>query len=158
MKITEKCDVYSYGVMLLEVLTGRQPIDPSFREGMHIVEWVKETLQTNRDAVEVLDPRLQGRPDTQIQEMLQALGTALLCVNSNPEERPTMKDVAALLKEIRHDSDDAGKPNNSNTHAHDLLKNPSNPSTPERCNSNSSSENANGSVLRSLVYSSCTST
>lgn len=109
MKITEKSDVYSYGVMLLEVLTGKQPIDPSFRDGMHIVDWVKETLQHNRDAVEALDPRLQGRPDSQIQEMLQALGTALLCVNSNPEERPTMKDVAALLKEIKHDSDDAGK-------------------------------------------------
>lgn len=109
MKITEKSDVYSYGVMLLEVLTGKQPIDPSFRDGMHIVDWVKETLQHNKDAVEALDPRLQGRPDSQIQEMLQALGTALLCVNSNPEERPTMKDVAALLKEIKHDSDDAGK-------------------------------------------------
>eukprot|EP01018_Ginkgo_biloba_P039316 Gb_36397 [translate_table: standard] len=109
MRITEKSDVYSYGVMLLEVLTGKQPIDPSFREGMHLVEWVRETLQNNRDAVEVLDPRLQGRPDSQIQEMLQALGTALLCVNSNPEERPTMKDVAALLKEIKHESDDCGK-------------------------------------------------
>lgn len=109
MKITEKSDVYSYGVMLLEVLTGKQPIDPSFRDGMHIVDWVKETLQHDRDAVEALDPRLHGRPDSQIQEMLQALGTALLCVNSNPEERPTMKDVAALLKEIKHDSDDAGK-------------------------------------------------
>eukprot|EP00253_Pinus_taeda_P023653 PITA_23653 len=105
MKITEKSDVYSYGVVLLEVLTGKQAIDPSLREGMHLVDWVRETLEKKKDSVEVLDPRLQGRTDQQIQEMLQALGVALLCVNPNPEERPTMKDVAALLKEIKHEFD-----------------------------------------------------
>lgn len=105
MKITEKSDVYSYGVVLLEVLTGKQAVDPSLREGMHLVDWVRETLEKKKDSVEVLDPRLQGRPDQQIQEMLQALGVALLCVNPNPEERPTMKDVAALLKEIKHEYD-----------------------------------------------------
>lgn len=105
MKITEKSDVYSYGVVLLEVLTGKQAIDPSLREGMHLVDWVRETLEKKKDSVEVLDPRLQGRTDQHIQEMLQALGVALLCVNPNPEERPTMKDVAALLKEIKHEFD-----------------------------------------------------
>eukprot|EP01018_Ginkgo_biloba_P037135 Gb_05126 [translate_table: standard] len=109
MKITEKSDVYSYGVVLLEVLTGKQAIDPCLREGTHLVDWVRETLQKKRDSVQVLDPRLQGRPDQQIQEMLQALGVALLCVNPNPEERPTMKDVAALLKEIRHEYEDFEK-------------------------------------------------
>nr|CAC20842.1 receptor protein kinase [Pinus sylvestris] len=108
MKITQKIDVYSFGVVLLEVVTGKQPIDPTIPEGVHLVEWARDAVQSNKlaDSAEVIDPRLQGRPDTQIQEMLQVLGVAFLCVNSNPDERPTMKDVAALLKEIRHDCHD----------------------------------------------------
>ncbi|GLJ11531.1 hypothetical protein SUGI_0169990 [Cryptomeria japonica] len=149
MKITEKIDVYSYGVMLLEVLTGKQPIDPSFRDGMHILDWVKESLEHKRDAVEVLDPRLQGRPDSQIQEMLQALGTALLCVNSNPEERPTMKDVAALLKEIKHDSDDCCP-----KHHIDLLKQTPSPSLADHSRSPSRSSTSFKDIAANYSHSS----
>ncbi|PQP99597.1 receptor-like protein kinase 2 [Prunus yedoensis var. nudiflora] len=41
--------------------------------------------------------------------MMQALGIALLCVNSTPDERPTMKDVAAMLKEIKHEREEYAK-------------------------------------------------
>ncbi|XP_047340913.1 leucine-rich repeat receptor-like serine/threonine-protein kinase RGI4 [Impatiens glandulifera] len=102
-KITEKSDVYSYGVVLLEIITGKRPVDPSFPENQHLIQWVREHLKSKKDPVEVIDPKLQGHPDTQIQEMLQALGIALLCTSNRPEDRPTMKDVVALLKEIRHD-------------------------------------------------------
>lgn len=106
MKITEKSDVYSYGVVLLEVLTGKQPINGGGEQiDMHLVEWVRESIEKKKEVVEVLDPRLQSQPDQHIQEMLQALGVALLCVNPNPEERPTMKDVVAMLSEIRSDQD-----------------------------------------------------
>jgi tRNA A37 threonylcarbamoyladenosine synthetase subunit TsaC/SUA5/YrdC len=50
-----------------------------------------------------VDPRLQGRPDAQVQEMMQALGIALLCASARPDDRPTMKDVAALLCGLRSD-------------------------------------------------------
>ncbi|CAN6485889.1 unnamed protein product [Victoria cruziana] len=102
MKITEKSDVYSYGVVVLEVLTGKQPIDPTIPEGLHVVDWVR---QRRYSCEEVLDPQLRGRPDSETEEMIQAVGIALLCVNPCPEERPTMKDVAAMLKEIRHERD-----------------------------------------------------
>ncbi|KAG5514702.1 hypothetical protein RHGRI_035929 [Rhododendron griersonianum] len=98
MKITEKSDVYSYGVVVLEVLTGKQPIDPTIPEGLHIVDWVRQ----KKGGIEVLDPGLRSRPESEIEEMLQTLGVALLCVNSSPDDRPTMKDVAAVLEEIRH--------------------------------------------------------
>ena len=42
MKITEKSDVYSYGVVVLEVLTGKQPIAPTIPDGLHIVDWVRQ--------------------------------------------------------------------------------------------------------------------
>lgn len=102
MKITEKSDVYSFGVVVLEVLTGKQPIDPTIPDGLHIVDWVRQ----KRGAVEVLDPDLRLRPEPEIQEMMQSLGVAMLCVQPSPEDRPTMKDVAAMLKEIRHEREE----------------------------------------------------
>lgn len=99
MKITEKSDVYSYGVVVLEVLTGKQPIDPTIPDGLHVVDWVRG----RKGGKDLLDPSLRGRPESELQEMIQVMGVALLCVNASPDERPTMKDVAAMLKEIRHD-------------------------------------------------------
>ncbi|CAN6345424.1 unnamed protein product [Urochloa humidicola] len=102
-KITTKSDVYSFGVVLLEVITGRRPLEPAFGEGQSVVQWVRDHLCRKREPMEIIDARLQGRPDTQVQEMLQALGIALLCASPRPEDRPMMKDVAALLRGIQHD-------------------------------------------------------
>nr|CAB3504434.1 unnamed protein product [Digitaria exilis] len=102
MKITEKSDVYSYGVVVLEVLTGKQPIDPTIPDGLHVVDWVRRC----RDRAAVLDPALRGRSSAEVEEMLQVMGVALLCVSSTPDDRPAMKDVAAMLKEIRMERED----------------------------------------------------
>jgi serine/threonine protein kinase len=100
-RITEKSDVYSYGVVLLEVLTGRHPLDPTLPGGTHLVQWAHEHLQAKQDPLDLLDARLRGRPDSQIQEMLQAMAIAILCICVRADDRPTMKDIVALLKEIR---------------------------------------------------------
>ncbi|XP_060180432.1 LRR receptor-like serine/threonine-protein kinase RGI2 [Lycium barbarum] len=105
MKITEKSDVYSFGVVVLEVLTGKQPIDPTIPDGLHIVDWVRQ----KRGNVEVLDVSLHARPESEIEEMMQTIGVAILCVNPTPDDRPTMKDVAAMLKEIRHEREEYQK-------------------------------------------------
>ncbi|XVF37330.1 hypothetical protein REPUB_Repub19eG0136600 [Reevesia pubescens] len=102
MKITEKSDVYTYGVVMLEVLIGKQTIDPTIPDGLHIVDWVRQ----KRGRIEVLDHSLQARPKTKIDEMLQTLGVAFLCVNPSPDDRPTMKDVAAMVKEIKQEMEE----------------------------------------------------
>lgn len=99
--ITQKSDIYSYGVVLLEVLTGRHPLDPSLPGGAHLVQWVREHLANKHDPTNLLDSRLRGQTDSQMQEMTQALAISVLCVSPRPNDRPTMKDVVALLKEIR---------------------------------------------------------
>ncbi|KAJ8771682.1 hypothetical protein K2173_026859 [Erythroxylum novogranatense] len=110
-RITEKSDVYSFGVVLLEVLTGKEPNDSQIPEGAHIVTWIsKELRERKRELTAILDQQLLLRSGTQLQEMLQVLGVALLCVNPSPEERPTMKDVTAMLKEIRHGIEEVDKP------------------------------------------------
>jgi serine/threonine protein kinase len=112
MRITEKSDVYSYGIVLLEVLTGMEPNDPRIPDGAHIATWINRELRLkHREFTSILDQQLLLRSGTQTQEMLQVLGVALLCVNRNPEDRPTMKDVTAMLKEIRHENEDFEKPN-----------------------------------------------
>lgn len=105
MKITEKSDVYSFGVVVLEVLTGKQPIDPTIPDGLHIVDWVRQ----KRGSVELVDSSLSMRPEPEIQEMMQTLGVAMLCVQATPDDRPTMKDVAAMLKEIRLEREENSK-------------------------------------------------
>lgn len=96
--------MYSYGVVVLEVLTGKQPIDPTIQDGLHIVDWVKKM----RD-IQVIDKGLLARPECDVQEMMQTLGVALLCVNTMPEDRPTMRDVAAMLSEIRQEREESTK-------------------------------------------------
>lgn len=114
MKITEKSDVYSYGVVLLELITGKEPTDKQIPDDAHIITWInKELREKKNDFTTILDQQLLLRSGTQIQEMLQVLGVALLCVNSCPEERPTMNNVAAMLKEIRHGNNEDIEKSNS---------------------------------------------
>ncbi|EFH40686.1 predicted protein [Arabidopsis lyrata subsp. lyrata] len=99
--ITEKSDVYSFGVVLLEVLTGKHPLDPDLPGGAHLVQWVRDHLAGKKDPREILDPRLRGRADPIMHEMLQTLAVAFLCVSNKAADRPMMKDIVAMLKEIR---------------------------------------------------------
>lgn len=104
--------MYSYGVVLLEILTGMEPTDNRIPEGTHIVTWViSEIREKKREFTSILDQQLILQCGTRTPEMLQVLGVALLCVNPSPEERPTMKDVTAMFKEIMHENDDFHKPN-----------------------------------------------
>ncbi|KAK4341941.1 hypothetical protein RND71_037757 [Anisodus tanguticus] len=101
-RITEKSDVHSFGVVLLEVLTGRHPLDPTLPGGAHLVQWVREHLQGKRDPNDILDPKLRGRADPEMHEMLQTLAVSFLCVSTKADDRPMMRDVVAMLKEIRN--------------------------------------------------------
>lgn len=109
MNITEKSDVYSYGVVLLEILSGRSAVESQVGDGLHIVEWVKKKMGSFEPAVSILDTKLQSLPDQLVQEMLQTLGIAMFCVNSSPTERPTMKEVVALLMEVKSPPEEWGK-------------------------------------------------
>lgn len=104
MNITEKSDVYSYGVVLLEILCGRNAVETRAEDGVHIVEWVKKKMGSFEPPISILDSKLRGLPDQMVQEMQQTLGIAMFCVNPSPAERPTMKEVVALLMEVKSSS------------------------------------------------------
>ncbi|KAI4329857.1 hypothetical protein MLD38_028196 [Melastoma candidum] len=103
MKITEESEVYSFGVVMLEVLTGKHPIDPTVLEGLYIVDWIRE----RKEPADVLDMGLLARTEGETKEMLQMLGVAMLGVCPSPNDRPTKKDVAAVVVEIREESSKA---------------------------------------------------
>ncbi|KAJ0585662.1 putative protein kinase RLK-Pelle-LRR-XI-1 family [Helianthus annuus] len=63
MNITEKSDVYSYRVVLLEILSGRSAVENRVREVSHIVEWVKKKMGSFEPTVTILDAKLQAGVD-----------------------------------------------------------------------------------------------
>ncbi|KAH7861290.1 hypothetical protein Vadar_024237 [Vaccinium darrowii] len=96
-KVSESCDVYSYGILLLELVTGRKPIQ-KLPSGMRrtITEWAEPLILEGRYR-ELGDPKLRGNFDKN--QMKHYVGVAALCVRYEPEKRPTMKEVVGLLKE-----------------------------------------------------------
>ncbi|GMJ02156.1 hypothetical protein like AT5G18500 [Hibiscus trionum] len=86
--LTEKSDVYSYGVVLLEAITGRYPVDYGRPQPeVSMVEWLKMMVQLRRSE-EVVDPNIETRPSTSA--LKRALLTALRCVDPDAEKRPKM--------------------------------------------------------------------
>lgn len=106
LKVNEKSDVYSYGVVLLELLTGKRPIDPSLGEGIDLVKWVTDEVTTEEHKGQdanygrLFDPRMTISP-ADYEEMVKVLNVALLCTAAFPMNRPSMRKVVELLDDKR---------------------------------------------------------
>ncbi|MQL77189.1 hypothetical protein Taro_009601 [Colocasia esculenta] len=97
LKVDEKSDVYSFGVVLLELITGRKPVG-EFGDGVDIVQWVRMMTDSNKEGVlKVLDPRL---PTVPLHEAMHVFYVAMLCVEEQSVERPTMREVVQILTEL----------------------------------------------------------
>ncbi|CAN6706915.1 unnamed protein product [Malus baccata var. baccata] len=95
-KASESCDVYSFGILLLELASGKKPIEKVSR-GMKrtVTDWALP-LACERKFDEIADPKLNGKYLED--ELKRVVFVALLCAHSWPERRPTMLEVVELLK------------------------------------------------------------
>ncbi|KAL8557695.1 hypothetical protein ACS0TY_004970 [Phlomoides rotata] len=101
LKVDEKSDIYSYGVVLLELLTGKMPLDSSFGESIDIVEWIRRKVNKKGAPEAALDPEIAGQCKHVQEEMILVLKIALLCTAKLPKERPSMRDVITMLGEAK---------------------------------------------------------
>ncbi|KAK6941832.1 Leucine-rich repeat [Dillenia turbinata] len=104
MQVTAPGNVYSYGVVLLEILTTRQPVEEEFGEGIDLVKWVHGAPGRGETPEQILDAKLSTVSFTWRREMLAALKVALLCTDSTPAKRPKLKKVVEMLQEINNSS------------------------------------------------------
>ncbi|KAK9046202.1 hypothetical protein V6N11_052099 [Hibiscus sabdariffa] len=103
-RCTTKGDVYSYGVILLELLSGKRPINPSeFGDDNNLVGWAKQ-LHREKRVDEILDPQLMLKESGE-SELYHYLRIAFECLDDRPFRRPTMIQVMAMFKELQVDSE-----------------------------------------------------
>uniref|UniRef100_A0A1D1Z5B2 Receptor-like serine/threonine-protein kinase ALE2 n=1 Tax=Anthurium amnicola TaxID=1678845 RepID=A0A1D1Z5B2_9ARAE len=101
-----KSDVYSYGVMLLELLSGRKPVDYTQPRGQeNLVTWARPLLTSREGLEQLVDPCLSGSYD--FDNMAKVAAIASMCVHPEVSQRPFMGEVVQALKLIYNDMDEA---------------------------------------------------
>ncbi|KAM3209401.1 hypothetical protein ACQJBY_063845 [Aegilops geniculata] len=102
LKFTAKCDIYSFGVILAVLATGKEPTDQFFVtevEEVGLVKWLRRVVQ-NGDYAEAIDPAIAGAGHEE--QILLVLRIAVFCTADDPKERPAAKDVRCMLAQIKN--------------------------------------------------------
>ncbi|XP_037487921.1 phytosulfokine receptor 1-like [Triticum dicoccoides] len=95
---TYKGDIYSFGIVLLELLTGRRPVDMCRPKGSRdVVSWVLQMRKEDRET-EVFHPNVHDKANEG--ELLRVLEIACLCVTAAPKSRPTSQQLVTWLDDI----------------------------------------------------------
>lgn len=98
VKITEKCDVYGFGVLVLEVVTGKRPVEYMEDDVVVLCDMVRGALEEGR-VEECVDGRLQG--NFPAEEAIPVMKLGLICTSQVPSNRPDMGEVVNILELIR---------------------------------------------------------
>ncbi|XP_043814460.1 receptor-like cytoplasmic kinase 176 isoform X2 [Manihot esculenta] len=102
--LTKKSDIYSFGVVLLEILSGRRAIDKSkpSRE-QNLVDWARPYLGSKRKVFQVMDARLEGQYS--LKDALKAANLAVQCLSTEPRFRPKVEELVKALELLLESND-----------------------------------------------------
>jgi serine/threonine protein kinase len=95
--VNVKNDVYSYGVVLLELVTGKEAIAIDTMPRMTLVTWCREILCSDLDLPKVVDAKINPRSELMQHQLLAVVQLAMQCVDDNPDRRPSMREVLNRL-------------------------------------------------------------
>nr|AMM42808.1 LRR-RLK [Vernicia fordii] len=100
-RVSDKADVYSYGVVLLELISDKKALDPSFSSfgnGFNIVAWASMLLRQGRASEFFTAGLWDSGPHN---DLIQILHLGIMCTGESLSSRPSMKQVAQRLKRIQ---------------------------------------------------------
>ncbi|KAK7273133.1 hypothetical protein RIF29_14179 [Crotalaria pallida] len=97
LRVNEKCDVYGFGVMILELVTGRRPVEYGEDNVLILNDHVRVLLEQG-NVLECVDPSMSEYPDD---EVLPVLKLAMVCTSQIPSSRPSMTEVVQILQVIK---------------------------------------------------------
>ncbi|VFQ87661.1 unnamed protein product [Cuscuta campestris] len=96
-QLTEKSDIYSFGVVLLELISGRKPVSTEqYGADWSLVHWVRSQIHKG-DVVSVIDPKLVGR--VKIETVWKIAEVAIQCVERHSYSRPRMQEIIVAIQE-----------------------------------------------------------
>lgn len=100
LKFTDKCDIYSFGVILGVLVMGKLPSDEFFQhtDEMSLIKWMRN-IMTSDNPSQAIDSKLLGKGYDE--QMVLVLKIAYFCTLDDPKERPSSKDVRCMLSQIK---------------------------------------------------------
>lgn len=111
--------MYSYGVVLLELITGRRPIEDEYGEGKDIVYWISTHLDDRDNVLKLLDIKVAS--EAVQNDMIKVLKIAVLCTTKLPSLRPSMREVVKMLSDADPYSSSVSLNNSSNKNIKDFV-------------------------------------
>ncbi|XP_063938794.1 receptor-like protein kinase 5 isoform X3 [Daucus carota subsp. sativus] len=118
-RVNEKIDVYSFGVILLELVTGREANEGD--EDMTLVDWAWNHINRGKPMINALAADI--KEPSYLNEMISVFKLGIICTGTLPSTRPTMKEVLRILIQTCYSNGNGERNNVTEVDSSPLLKN-----------------------------------